>query len=103
MEWLFLLGVLVCAIIFPKFRKVLIALALLFGGLDRAYFLINQRIEESCVTGQNCSWRGGAFGSPTRFPVPNVSITTSKGVFGTVPPNTAASDFTLKLTLEDCI
>ena len=46
MPWLFVLGVLVCAILFPRFRKLLIILGAVLVALI-AYFLISQEIEDS--------------------------------------------------------
>jgi hypothetical protein len=100
MQWLFLLGVLVCAIIFPKFRKVLIVLALAFAALI-AYFLISGRIEESASKTRI---------APGEVELVDVRLVSSSGsvynLQGRVRNRSSRytlSDFTLRVTLEDCI
>jgi hypothetical protein len=99
MQWLFLLGVLVCAIIFPKFRKVLIALAVAFAGLI-AYFLITEKVEESASKTRI---------APGEVELVDVRLVSSLGneynLQGRVRNRSARytlSDFSLKVTLEDC-
>lgn len=100
MEWLFLLGVLVCAILFPKFRKVLIVLALLFAGLI-AYFLISQNIEESA------SKRRIIPGEVELLDLRLVSRSGNnydlQGRVRNRSPKYSLSGFTLRVTLEDCV
>jgi hypothetical protein len=100
MHWLFLLGVLVCAIIFPKFRKVLLVLALLFAGLI-AYFLISHKIEESASKSRI---------APNEVELVDVrlghdysSVYTLQGRVRNKSSRYSLSDFKLRVTLEDCI
>jgi hypothetical protein len=99
MEWLFLLGVLVCAIVFPKFRKVLIVLAALLAGLI-AYVVISSNVEES--------------ESKNRIPPREVELLdlrlfrsgSTYDLQGRVRNRSSKytlSGFTLQVTLEDCV
>jgi hypothetical protein len=99
MEWLFLLGVLVCAILFPKFRKVLIVLAILFAGFI-AYFLISQDIEESASKKRII---------PGEVELLDLRLVRSGSYYdlrGRVRNRSSKyslSGFTLKVTLDDCV
>jgi hypothetical protein len=99
MEWLFVLGVLVCAILFPKFRAVLIAVALLFAGLI-AYFVISQHFEESASKHRIVP------GEVELLDLRLVRSGSNYDLQGRVRNRSSKytlSDFTLKVTLEDCV
>lgn len=100
MQWLFLLGVLVCALLFPKFRKVLLIVALLSAGVI-AYFRISSYSKESASKSRiNLS---EVELIDVRLVSDDPNYYTIRGRVRNVSEHYTMSDFKLRVTLEDCI